>query len=244
MESNIDEINDGIYRISTLVPEVAPGGFTFNQFLIMGDEPLLFHTGGRQLFPLVAEAVERVTPVDSLRWISFGHVEADECGSVNMWLASAPQATVVHGGLACMVSLNDLCDRAPRALEDGEVLDIGGRRLRLIATPHVPHGWEAIVMHEETTGTLLCGDLFTHLGDGPAVTETEVLEAAVAAEQLFGSSSLAPQTGSTIRALGDLAPTTLAIMHGSSFAGDGAAMLHGLADVYEEMIRDREPAGA
>jgi flavorubredoxin len=244
MESIIDEINDGIYRISTLVPEAAPGGFTFNQFLVMGDEPLLFHTGGRQLFPLVAEAVERVTPVDSLRWISFGHVEADECGSVNMWLGSAPQATVVHGGLACAVSLNDLCDRAPRALEDGEVLDIGGKRLRLIATPHVPHGWEAIVMHEEVTGTLLCGDLFTHVGDGPAVTETDVIEPAVVAEQIFGASSLAPQTGSTIRTLGDLAPTTLAIMHGSSFRGDGTAMLHGLADVYEGMIRDREPAGA
>jgi flavorubredoxin len=244
MESIIDEINDGIYRISTLVPEVAPGGFSFNQFLVMGDEPLLFHTGGRQLFPFVAEAVERVTPVDSLRWISFGHVEADECGSVNMWLASAPQATVVHGGLGCMLSLNDMCDRAPRALADDEVLDIGGKRLRLIATPHVPHGWEAIVMYEETTGTLLCGDLFTHVGDGPAVTESDVIEPAVVAEQIFGASSLAPQTGSTIRALGDLAPNTLAIMHGSSFRGDGTAMLHGLADAYEGMIRDREPAGA
>lgn len=237
MDTNIHEINDGIYRISTLVPEAAPGGFTFNQFLVMGDEPLLYHTGGRQLFPLVAEAVERVTPVETVRWISFSHVEADECGSVNMWLGSAPYATVVHGGLACAVSLNDLCDRPPRALEDGEVLDIGGKRLRLIATPHVPHGWESIALHEETTGTLLCGDLFTHLGDGPAITDDDVLAAALEAEQVFGFTALTPHTASTIRALGDLSPTTLAIMHGSSYRGDGRAALHALADAYDEMVR-------
>ena len=138
MQPVIDEIADGIYRISTFIPEVSPEGFTFNQFLIAADEPLLFHTGMRGLFPLVAEAVATVVPVESLRWITFGHVEADECGAMNMWLAAAPASTVAHGALGCDVSLNDLCDRPPRALADGEVIDLGGKRVRQISTPHVP----------------------------------------------------------------------------------------------------------
>ena len=165
METNVDEIADGIYRLSTWVPEVAPpAGFTFNQFLIAADEPLLFHTGPRAMFPLVSEAVSRIVPVDQLRWITFGHVESDECGSMNEFLAAAPRAEVAHGGLGCMVSLNDMADRPPRPLADGEVIDLGGKRVRHIDTPHVPHAWEARVLYEETTGTLLCGDLFTHLG--------------------------------------------------------------------------------
>jgi flavorubredoxin len=231
-----DEVADGIFRLSTWIPEVTPEGFTFNQFLVTGDEPLLFHTGMRGLFPLVAEAVATVVPVESLRWITFGHVESDECGSMNMWLTAAPNSQVAHGALGCDVSLNDLCDRPPRALEEGEVIDIGGKRLRQISTPHVPHGWEAQVLFEETSGTLLCGDLFSHVGAGPAVTTDDVVEKAMTAEGMFHATALAPHTAQTMRALGDLEPTTLAIMHGSSYAGDGRQALYDLAARYEEMI--------
>jgi len=233
--TTIDEINDGIFRISTWVPDVTPVGFTFNQFLVAGDEPLLFHTGPRGMFPLVAEAMAKVVPVESLRWITFGHVEADECGAMNIWLAAAPDSQVTYGGLGCMVSLNDLCDRAPRPLADGEVLDIGGKRLRQIPTPHVPHGWEAQVLFEETTGTMLCGDLFTQVGAGPALTSDDIVEPAVAAEQIFRASSMAPHTAATLRSLGDLNPTTLALMHGPSYSGDGKRAFYDLAAAYEEL---------
>lgn len=236
MDTTIEEIADDIYRISTFVPEVSPVGFTFNEFLVVDDEPLLFHAGARGMYPLVAEAVARVIPVEAMRWISFGHVEADECGSMNMWLAGAPAAEVAHGALACDVSLNDLCDRPPQALADGEVLDLGRKRLRWLDTPHVPHGWEAGVMFEETTGTLLCGDLFSQVGQGPAVTSRDLVGPAVEAESMFHSSSLAPSTGATLRGLGDLGPSTLAVMHGSSFAGDGRRALYDLATAYEEQF--------
>lgn len=234
-QPTVDEIADGIYRISTLVPEVGPEGFTFNQFLVAAEEPLLFHTGMRSLFPLVSEAVATVVPVASLRWISFGHVEADESGSMNMWLAAAPNSQVAHGALGCDVSLNDLCDRPPRALADGEVIDLGGKRVRQISTPHVPHGWDAQVLYEETTGTLLCGDLLSQTGAPPALVTDDVLEAALAAEGMFGATCLAPHTGQAIRGLGDLQPTTLAIMHGSSFQGDGAKVLSDMADAYDDL---------
>jgi flavorubredoxin len=236
MGASVDEIADGIYRISTWVPDIGPTGMTFNQFLVTGDEPLLFHAGPRGLFPDVAEAVATVTPVDSLRWITFGHVESDECGAMNRWLAAAPASEVAHGMLGCLVSLNDLCDRPPRALADGEVLDIGGKRLRQIPTPHVPHGWEAQVLFEETTGTLLCGDLFAHLGNPPALTSDDIVEPAMAAEDMFHGTALAPTTGATLRGLGDLSPTTLALMHGSSYAGDGQAALNALADRYDTLV--------
>jgi len=229
----IDEIADDIYRISTFIPDVSPYGFTFNQFLIDADQPLLFHTGPRGMFPLVAEAVAKVVPVDALRWITFGHVEADECGSMNMWLAAAPNAQVAHGALGCMVSLDDMCDRPPRPLADGEVIDLGGRRVRHLDTPHVPHGWEARVLFEETTGTLLCGDLSSQMGGREPLSNGDVVEAAIEAEDTFRSSSLAPTTGAVIRQLAALRPTTLAIMHGSSFAGDGGQVLSDLADAYE-----------
>jgi len=235
MHATIDEINDSIYRISTWVPDVTPEGFTFNQFLVVGEDSLLFHTGPRAMFPLVAEAVASVTPVDSLRWISFGHVESDECGAVNMWLAAAPGSQVAYGALGCMVSLNDMCDRPPRALEEGEVIDLGGKRLRQISTPHVPHGWEAQVLYEETTNTLLCGDLFTAIGQGPALTTDDVVGPAVAAEAMFHATCLAPHTGATLRALGDLRPSTLGLMHGSSYQGDGQRALYDLAASYETL---------
>lgn len=238
MQPAVDEIAEDIYRISTWIPDVSPEGFTFNQFLVVADEPLLFHTGPRGMFPLVAEAVATVVPVESLRWITFGHVEADECGSMNMWLTAAPGSQVAHGALGCMVSLNDLCDRPPRPLDEGEVIDLGGKRLRQISTPHVPHAWEAQVLYEETTRTLLCGDLLSQLGGRLALTTGDLVEPAMDAERMFHASCLAPHTAETLRALGDLDPTTLAIMHGSSFQGDGRQALYDLATAYEKLIAD------
>ena len=240
MHTRVDQISDRIYRISTCIPEVAPGGFTVNQFLVDAEEPLLYHTGMRQLFPLVKEAIERVMPVERLRWISFAHVEADECGAVNEFLAVAPHAQVAHGELGCLVSLNDLCDRPPRPLADGEVLDIGGaalqRRLVAIPTPHVPHNWESHMLFEEQSGTLFCGDVMTQVGDGPAITSQDILGAAVEAEQIFGQTSLGPAVPATLRRLADLEPKRLAIMHGSSYEGDCATALRALADVYEQQF--------
>ena len=222
----VDEIADDIFRISTLIPDVTPHGFTFNQFLVRAEQPLLFHTGARQLIPM-----------ESLRWVSFGHVESDESGSMNEWLAACPGSEVVFGMLGCMVSLNDLCDRPPRVLE-GEVLDLGGRQVRQVSTPHVPHGWEAQVLYEETTKTLFCGDLFTQAGAPDAITSDDLVASAMEAERMFRSSTLAPQTGATLRALGDLEPATLAVMHGSSYRGDGRAALYALADAYEALAAE------
>jgi flavorubredoxin len=240
METRVDEIADGIYRLSTYVPEIAaPAGFTFNQFVVKADEPLLFHCGPRQMFPLVSEAAARVVPLDQFRWITFGHVESDECGSMNDWLAVAPKAEVAHGMTGCLVSLNDMADRPPRALEDGEVLDLGGKRVRHIDTPHVPHNWEARVLYEETTNTLLGGDLGEHIGNGlPAVTEDDIVGAAMESEDMFLASSLTTSLAPTIRRLADLRPSTLAIMHGSSFSGDGASVLNGLADAYAKRVAE------
>jgi flavorubredoxin len=236
--TTLDEIAPDIYRISSFVPDIGPSGFTFNQFLIVADEPLLFHTGHRSMFPAVREAIERVMPIERLRWIAFGHVESDECGAMNELLAAAPEAVVAHGGLGCLVSIGEMADRPPRALADGEVLDLGGKRVRHIDTPHVPHGWEARVLYEETSGTLLCGDLFTHLGDGPALTASEIVGPAVEAENVFAYSALSPGTGDAIEDLAGLAPTTLALMHGSSFNGDCATALRDLAGTYRERIAD------
>jgi flavorubredoxin len=234
MSVRTDEIADGVFRFSTLVAEVAaPAGFTFNQYLIRAEAPLLFHTGPRHMFADIAAAVGRIAPVASLRWISFGHVESDECGSMNQWLAAAPDAQVAHGATACMVSLNDLADRPPRMLADGETIDLGGKRVRWLDTPHVPHAWESGLMFEETTATLLTGDLFTQAGDGPALTREGIVEAAARTEEMFKASALTPQTAPTIRRLSKLQPRTLAVMHGSCFAGDGARQLTDLADYYE-----------
>ena len=233
METTIDEITEGIYRLSTFVPDIGPTGLTFNQFLIDADEPLLFHTGPKAMFPLVSEAISRVRPVEELRWITFGHLESDECGSMNLFLAAAPDAEVAHGALGCDVSFNDLCDRPPRPLADGEVIDLGGKRVRHIDTPHVPHNWEARVLYEETTGTLLCGDLFTHGGNGPSLTTDDIVVPAMEAETMFRYSSLAPDLPVVINRLAELEPTTLALMHGSSFAGKGGVALRDLAAAYD-----------
>ncbi|MFE9428628.1 MBL fold metallo-hydrolase [Kitasatospora sp. NPDC006697] len=238
MRTTVEEIAEGIHRIST-VPEIAPpNGFTFNQFLITGEEPLLFHTGMRALFPAVSAAVARVLPVERLRWITFGHLEADECGAMNEFLAAAPQARVAHNTLGCLVSLDDLADRPPRPLDDGEVLDLGGKQVRRavrnINTPHVPHNWEARVLFEEHTRTLFCGDLFTQLGDGPAVTERDLVEAALESEGLFRQTSCLTAAVATLRSLAELEPATLAVMHGSSYRGDGGSALRALADGMEQ----------
>ena len=236
MTTKVDEIAPDIYRLCTFVPEIGPSGFTFNQFLLDDDEPLLFHTGHRSMFPSVQDAIERVLPVNRLRWITFGHVESDECGAMNELLAAAQQAEVAHGEVGCMVSLNEMADRPPRPLADGETLELGNKQVRHIDTPHVPHGWEARVLYEETTGTLLCGDLFTHLGDGPALTDADILGPAGEAEDLFSYSSLAPSTPTTIERLAELEPRTLALMHGSSFTGDCAGALRALADSYRTRL--------
>jgi flavorubredoxin len=236
MTTTIDEIAAGIYRLSTFVPQIGPSGFTFNQFLLDDDEPLLFHTGHRAMFPSVRAAIERVMRVDRLRWITFGHVESDECGAMNEFLAVAPQSQIAHGEGGCQVSLDQMADRPPRPLADGETITLGRMRVRHLDTPHVPHAWEARVLFEETTQTLLCGDLFTHLGDGPALTENDILGPSEQAEDLFAYSSLSPTTPKTIDRLAALAPRTLALMHGSSFSGDCEAALHALAEAYRHRI--------
>ncbi len=231
METRIAEIADGVYRLSTLVPEVAPpAGFTFNQFLLMADEPLLFHTGHRIMFDSVLGAVAKLMPVEKLRWISFSHYEADECGAMNLWQERAPRAQVAHGRLGCDITLSDQSLRAPRPLEDGEVIDLGGKRVRYLATPHVPHGWDAGLMFEERTGTLLCSDLLGQVGDGPALAQGDIVGPALESERMWRSMSVTAETAATIRRLADFDPRTLAIMHGSSLAGNGAATLSAFAD--------------
>ena len=238
MSARIDEIADHIYRLSTFVPDIGPTGFTFNQYLIDDDQPLIFHTGHRATFMDLATAITSIVPIERLRWVTFGHVEADECGAMNQLLAAAPQAQVAHGALGCMVSLNDLADRPPVPLTDGQVLDLGDHKVRHIETPHVPHAWEARLLYEETTNTLLCGDLFTQLGNGPAITSSDIVEPAGQAEDVFRASCLTPSTAPTIRRLAELAPTTLAVMHGSCFTGDGAEALQALADDYAKRLTE------
>jgi flavorubredoxin len=237
VETQVDEIAAGVYRLSTFTDAVA-GGFTFNQFLVTGDEALLFHTGPRQMFALVSAAVARVLPVEQLRYIAFGHWEADESGALNEWLGAAPRAEVAVGALGTLVSGTDQASRPPRPpLADGEVLDLGGKRLRWVDTPHVPHGWDAGLFFEETTGTLLCGDLFSHVGAAPALTEGDVVGPAAAAEDVFGATCLTAATAPTIRRLAGLAPRTLGIMHGASYSGDGAAALEALAAEYDRRFQ-------
>jgi flavorubredoxin len=234
MQTRVSEIADGVYRLSTLVPEIAPpAGFTFNQFLLMADEPMLFHCGHHFMFDSMLAAIERLMPIERLRWISFSHFEADESGNMNRWQERAPQAQLVHGQLGCAISLNDLSLRTPRAMQDGEVLDIGGKRLRYLATPHVPHGWDAGMMFEEKTGTLLSSDLLGQIGDGPAIARGDIVGAALEAENVWHSIGVTRETVPTIERLAALEPKTLAIMHGSSLATGCSAALrafaHGLA---------------
>lgn len=229
--TNVHEIADGIYRINTPVTIEGAGGFSFNQYLIVDDEPLLFHTGLRKMFPLVREAVASVLPVERLRHIAFSHVEADECGSLNEWLAAAPQSAPLCGTIAAMVSVGDIADRAPRALADGEILSLGKHTVRWIDAPHLPHAWECGFLTEELTSTLLCGDLFTQGGsDLPPITESDILgpsEDFRHAMDYFSHTKNAPVM---LEKLASTNPETLACMHGSAWRGDGASLLRALTD--------------
>jgi flavorubredoxin len=235
METRVTEIADGIHQFTTVVPD-AP--VAFNQYLIAGEEPMLFHTGLRDLFPLVSAAVSTVVPAESLRWISFGHVEADESGSMNDWLALAPEATVAQSQIGCMVSIGDLADRPPRPLADGERLDLGGHVMQWIDTPHIPHAWEAGLLYDSTTRTLFCGDLFTRFGEFEASTTDDIVGPAVEAENMTGSSSLHPASGATIRRLAELDISTLALMHGPAFTGDCHQALLDLAGDFDRRITE------
>ena len=235
--TRVDEIAEGIFRISTPVASL-PGGFTFNQFLVKDEEPLLFHTGPRRMFPLVREAVAAVVPVERLRYVAFSHFEADECGALNDFLAVAPLAVPVCGQVAAMVSVDDVADRKARALADGETLGLGRHTLRWLDTPHVPHGWECGYLFEERTRTLLCGDLFTQGGAEHApVTESDILGPSEAMRASMDYWAHATNTGAALERLAALAPTTLACMHGASWRGDGGALLRALADRLERSLQ-------
>lgn len=233
MDTRVTEVAAGIYQLATFVG--APVGF--NQYLIAADQPLLFHTGMRRLFPLVSAGVATVLPPETLGWIAFGHLEADESGSLNQWLAVAPGATVAHSQIGCMVSLDDLADRPPRPLADGELLDIGGHVVQWFDTPHVPHGWDAGVLYDTTSRTLFCGDLFTRWGEYEALSDADVVGPAVQAEDAApGSLSLHPSSGAVVRRLAELEVDTLALMHGPAFTGDCRAALLDLADDFDRRI--------
>jgi flavorubredoxin len=231
--TNIYEVAEGIYRINT--PVTIPGGpgqFNFNQYLIADEAPLLLHAGPRRLFPLVCEAVGKVTPVEQLRYIGVSHFEADECGALNDWLASAPAAEPLCSAIAAMVSLGDVADRPPRAMADGEVLSLGKHAVRWFDTPHMPHGWDCGLMMETSTRTLLCGDLFTQGGAGKEpLVETDILEASEAFRAPMDYYAHAPNTTALLERLAKERPETLACMHGSAWKGDGAALLLSLAKI-------------
>ncbi len=228
--TNVHEVADGIYRISTPV-NTPGGGFSFNQYLIVDDDPLIFHTGPRKMFPLVREAVASVLPPQRLRYIAFSHVEADECGSLNDWLAAAPQSAPLCGTVAAVVSINDLADRPPRALADGELLSLGKHAVRWFDAPHLPHAWECGFLLEERTRTLLCGDLFTQGGaSNQPMTESDILGPSEAFRHEMDYFSHTKNARQMLERLASTNPTTLACMHGSAWRGNGANLLRALAD--------------
>jgi len=227
--TNVAEIAEGIYRINTPL-SVVPGGFSFNQYLVVDEEPLLFHTGLRRTFPLVREAIASVMPVEKLRYVAFSHFESDECGALNALLAMAPKAVAVCSQVAAIVSVEDFADRPPRALADGEILPTGRRRFRWFDAPHVPHGWETGLLFEETTRTLLCGDLFTQGGTGDvALTESDILGPSEAFRKPMDYFSHSRNAGPILEKLASTEPRTLACMHGSAWSGDGGALLRQLS---------------
>lgn len=232
--TNIREIADGIYRINTPLPLPA-GAFSFNQYLIVDENPMLFHTGPRRMFPLVKQGIAAVMPPERLRYIGFSHFEADECGSLNDFLTIAPESVPVCSQVAAMVSVNDVADRPAHALGDGERLALGRHTLRWFDTPHLPHGWECGFMMDDTTRTLLCGDLFTQPGEGKqALVENDILGPSEAFRGAMDYYAHAPDTGAMLERLAGEAPVTLACMHGSAWKGDGAALLRALAKSVEK----------
>jgi flavorubredoxin len=229
--TNVHEVADGIYRINTPVKIPGAGEFSFNQYLISDDEPLLFHTGPRKMFSVVVEAVASVLPAERLRHIAFSHVEADECGSLNDWLRIAPRSAPLCGSVAATVSIEDLADRAPRSLADGELVSLGTHSVRWFDAPHLPHAWECGFLTEERTRTLLCGDLFTQGGAGhPAVTESDILGPSEAFRHGMDYFSHSKNARTMIERLASTKPRTLACMHGSAWRGDGAMLLRALGD--------------
>jgi len=230
--TTVEEIAPGIHRLHTPVVIEGAGGFSFNQYLVVDEEPLLFHTGPRRLFPLVREAVARVLPVEEVRWVAFSHVESDESGSLNDWLAVAPRAVPLCGSVAALVQVSDLADRPPRALADGEAISLGHHRVRWLDAPHLPHAWDCGFLIDETTGTLFCGDLFTQPGnDLPAISEGDILGPSEAFRHQFDYFSHTRQLAPLVEKLAATQPTTLACMHGSAWQGDGAALLRELGVV-------------
>ena len=242
MTTRIDEIAKGIHRISTHLSSGPPGGITHNQFLLLADQPLLFHTGNRAMFPAVRNAVASVVDPARIRWISSAHASRpDEYGSLDEWLAVAPNAQATHGRTGCFLCLAEIASRPPRALVDGEVLDLGGLRARWLDTPHVPGPWEAGMLFEETTSTLLCGDLFSRSGPAPVTTDRDIVAAAIAHDEMMHGNAHTPLTAPTLRRLAGYEPRVIALMHGPTFVGDGAAALRAFADYFEAALR-RETA--
>ena len=237
--TQITEIAPDIYRISTFILE---GNLQFNQFLVRDEQPLLFHTGMKGLFPVVRDAVATLLPPASIRWIGFSHFEPDECGALNEWLRIAPRAQAVSSVVGSAVMLDDFADRPARPLADEEVLGLGRHRLRFLSTPHVPHAWDAGLFFEETDRTLLCSDLFFHGGDPEPLTESDIVARARAAilQGIAGpmpkDMPFTPYTESTLARLAALGPSTLAVMHGSSFRGDGRTALLELSAVVKELL--------
>lgn len=230
----VDEVGDGIYRLSTPL-DIIPGGFTFNSYLVVDDEPLLFHTGYRKIFAGTLKAIKAVMPAKKLRWVGGSHFESDEFGALNDLLAAAPEATPFGTEIGVLTSLNDFADRPARGLGDGEEFSIGGRTMKWIYTPHVPHGWDCGILFDTTTKTLLCGDLFTQPGGNlPPVTETEVLTASEAMRGMMDYYAHATSTSAILERLALLSPEMLACQHGSAYRGDGAGLLRELASVIEQ----------
>jgi flavorubredoxin len=228
--TRVDEIAADIFRIHTPIQFPDGSWFSFNQYLVVDEEPLLFHTGPRKMFPRVSEAIARVLPLQRLRWVGLSHVESDECGAMNEFLAVAPQAEPLCGCIAAMVSMNDLADRPPRALADGETLSLGRHTMRWFDTPHTPHSWECGLMMDTSTRTFFCGDLFTQPGAGElALSEGDILGPREAFRHAMDYFAHAPQTAATLQRLAAEAPRTLACMHGSAWHGDGGALLRELS---------------
>ena len=231
--TRVDEVAAGIYRICTPL-DIIPGGFTVNSYLVTGDEPLLFHTGYRKLFPLTLEAIRKVVPVEKLRWIGGSHFEGDEFGALNDFLTAAPGATPFGSEIGVLTSLNDFASRPTRGLGDGEEFSIGSRRMKWFYTPHVPHGWDCGILFDLSTKTLLCGDLFTQPGANmPPVTESEVLTPSEAMRGMMDYYAHATSTSAILERLAGLRPSMLACQHGSAYRGDGAALLRELAATIE-----------
>jgi flavorubredoxin len=230
-DTTINEIANGIFRISTPVPpEAIPGGFSFNQYLVVDEAPLLYHSGTNNMFPKVRDAIATVIPVESLRYIGFSHFEADECGSLNKFLEVAPNAEPLCSQIAKMVSVDDFASRPAHALSDGEELSLGEHKIKWIDTPHLPHGWECGHLFESTTKTLFCGDLFTQGGhEHEALTSNDILEPS---EQMRSTLDYYSHTGNVHQLMEKLAinsPEVLACMHGAAWKGDGGALLRQLA---------------